>query len=71
MYWCSILHIYITGVLERQNMATTKKRLTLTLLPEWEPALNKLKKEKFFNKSFSEMLRYLIELGLKQVKETK
>lgn len=52
-------------------MTTSKKRLTLTLLPEWEPVLIKLKQEKFYNKPFSEMLRHLIELGLNQIKENK
>ena len=45
-------------------MATQMKRTMLTLLPEWEEKLLKLKKEKFFNTTKSEMFQYLISLGL-------
>lgn len=39
----------------------------ITLLPEWEPALDKLKKERFYNDSQAEMLRYVIGMGLKSL----
>ena len=42
------------------------KRMTVTLLPEWEEELNILKKEDFYNTSKSELIRYLIKTGLKQ-----
>lgn len=48
-------------------MTTSKKRLSITLSPDWEPMMERLKKEKFYNKSFAEMLRHIIELGLKQI----
>ena len=42
-------------------MSTYVKRAMITLLPEWEPALDKLKKERFYNDSQAEMLRYVID----------
>lgn len=48
----------------RENMSTYTKRTMVTLLPEWEPIFNKLKKEKFYNESKAEMIRYIIGLGL-------
>lgn len=50
-------------------MSTYNKRTTVTLLPEWESTLNKLKKERFYNKSKSEMIRYIIGLGLVSLEE--
>ncbi|EOQ18628.1 hypothetical protein IKC_05129 [Bacillus cereus VD184] len=50
-------------------MPTNLKRLSLTLLPEWEEELDELKREKFYTSSKAEMLRYLISLGLKTSKE--
>lgn len=40
------------------------KRLTITLLPEWEQKLDHLKQDQFYDKSKADMLRHLIELGL-------
>ncbi len=68
VYWCSITLIYITGVPERIEMSTSKKRLSITLQPEWEPVMDKLKKDKFYDKPYSNVIRHLIELGLKAVK---
>ncbi len=48
-------------------MSTYVKRAMITLLPEWEPALDKLKKEHFYNDSQAEMLRYVIGMGLKSL----
>jgi hypothetical protein len=45
-------------------MATKMKRTSVSLLPEWNNDLKKLKKEQFYDKTHSEMLRHLIKLGL-------
>ena len=47
------------------------KRMTVTLLPEWEEELNFLKKEDFYNAFKSELIRYLIKTGLEQIKKEK
>ena len=51
-------------------MSTSNKRLSVTLLPEWEDELDRLKKTKFYNQSKAELIRYLINLGLKEVRKT-
>lgn len=50
----------------------TKKaiRTSVTLLPEWEEDIERLKKEKFWDKSKSELIRYLIKLGLEESKKS-
>lgn len=48
-------------------MATDTKRLMVSISPELQPILDKLKKERFDNASKSEMIRYLIERGLQTV----
>ena len=50
-------------------MSTELKRIMLTLLPEWEPDLEQLKKEKFFNTSYSKMYQYLISIALETEKQ--
>ena len=45
-------------------MSTYNKRAMVTLQPEWEPILDQLKKERFYNASQAEMLRYVIGTGL-------
>lgn len=50
-------------------MATLKKRAIITLCPEWEPELDKLKKEQFYNSTKAEMFRYLIKRSCNQCKE--
>lgn len=50
-------------------MSMKVKRTMITLLPEWEAPLDKLKKEKFYNDSQAEMLRYVIGLGLASIKK--
>lgn len=52
-------------------MSTRMKRTMVTLLPEWEPELDKLKKERFYNESRAEMLRYIIGLGLASIESEK
>ena len=49
-------------------MALYQKRAMISLRPEWEPELEKLKKEKFYNTTQAEMFRYLIRLGLNSLK---
>lgn len=48
-------------------MATQNKRMMVSLLPEWDDKLLKLKKEKFYNTTKSEMIRYLIGLGIEEI----
>ena len=43
----------------------------VTLLPEWEPELDQLKKERFYNKTQADMFRYIISRGLDTVKQEK
>lgn len=50
-------------------MSTELKRMTISLMPEWDEDMRNLKKEQFYDKSKSEMLRYLIQIGLKVAKE--
>lgn len=45
-------------------------RTSVTLLPEWEEELRKLKQERFYDKSKSELIRYLIQLGLEETKKS-
>ena len=45
-------------------MATSMTRKMVTIPPDLEFALDRLKKEQFYNTSKSEMLRYLIQQGL-------
>lgn len=48
-------------------MATDTKRLMVSISPELQPTLDKLKKERFNNATKSEMIRYLIVRGLQTV----
>lgn len=50
-------------------MATSLRRLSVTIPSEIEDDLDKLKQEKFYKEPQSEMLRYLIKLGLQLTKE--
>ena len=45
-------------------MATILRRLTISLKPEWEPELARIKKEYFYDKCYADMLRCLIQIGL-------
>lgn len=49
---------------------TEQKRAMLTLPDGLAPRLDKLKQTKFYNKTYSDMYRYLIEKGL-EVEEKK
>lgn len=40
----------------------------MTLRPEWEPMLDQLKKDRFYNDTQAEMFRYLIARGLESLK---
>lgn len=48
-----------------------KVRLTLTVPEEMAEAAEKLKNEIFYNKSYAEMYRTLIEMGLKEIEKRK
>lgn len=48
-------------------MATDLKRFMISVTPSMEADLNVLKKERFYNNSQAEMLRYVIGLGLKSL----
>ena len=50
-------------------MATELKRLTITIPEDLESALDKVKQERFYNDSQSEMIRQLIVAGLEARKE--
>lgn len=52
-------------------MATTAKRALVTLCPEWEPKLEQLKKEQFYNDTQAEMFRYIISRGLEAMEAEK
>ena len=43
------------------------KRFTVSVTPDIEQSLDKLKKEQFYNTTQSEMVRYLIKLGLRSI----
>ena len=48
-------------------MEKKKVRLTLTVPEEMAEAAEKLKNEIFYNKSYAEIYRTLIEMGLKEM----
>lgn len=52
-------------------MSMYPKRTMVTLLPEWGPVLDQLKKEQFYNTTQAEMFRYIIGLGLASLKAEK
>lgn len=52
-------------------MASKLKRITFVVTPEMEPLLDSMKKEKFYNCSQSEMIRTLVERGLKTSQKKK
>ncbi len=49
-------------------MPAYSKRAMVTLLPEWEPELDRLKRERFYNDTQAEMFRYIIRRGLASLK---
>lgn len=50
-------------------MSMYPKRTMVTLLPEWGPVLDQLKKEQFYNDTQAEMFRYIIGRGLASLKD--
>lgn len=48
-------------------MSLYSKRTMITLLPEWESQLDKLKREQFYKETQAEMFRYIIGRGLKAI----
>ncbi len=52
-------------------MSGDSKRISITIPIELQHKLDSLKKEGFYKESYSEMLRYLIEVGLQKSKESK
>lgn len=52
-------------------MSMYPKRVMVTLLPEWEPLLDQLKKERFYNNTQAELFRYMISRGLTSLEDEK
>lgn len=52
-------------------MSMYPKRTMVTLQPEWEPVIEQLKKERFYNSTQAEMFRYIIGRGLESLKDEK
>ncbi|MFV0412598.1 MAG: hypothetical protein ACK5L3_04900 [Oscillospiraceae bacterium] len=48
-------------------MSTKNSRAMISLPPEWEPEILKVKKDIFYNDSQAEMYRHLIRLGLDEL----
>lgn len=48
-------------------MATLNKRFTISLTPELEKDLDCLKKNAFYNTTQSEMIRYVLSIGIKEI----
>ena len=44
-------------------------RVLVTIPPEWEKDFDNLKKEKFYNESKAEMLRYILQKGISAIKK--
>ena len=56
---------------EVNTIATYVKKTMITLQPEWEPELERLKKDQFYNETQAEMFRYIISRGLEVLKKEK
>lgn len=54
-----------------EGMSKFSKRIMITLLSEWEPMLEQLKKETFYNDTQAAMFRYIISCGLATLQEEK
>lgn len=48
-------------------MATEMKRMTISITKEMEPLLDKVKKNLFYDRSHSEMIREIIMAGLEVI----
>lgn len=71
--WCTVeenaRHASRLGLLKRpENTNPPPRRFSISLPPELQPALQKLKQEQFFDKSQTEMLMHIIRLGLEAAK---
>ena len=53
---------------KRGGAKPAAKRFTVTIAPDIEPELRKIKQEQFFDKSQTEMLMHIIRLGLEVAK---
>lgn len=52
-------------------MATELKRMTFIVTPEMEQPLDSIKKESFYNRSQSDMIRELVSAGIRAFKQGK
>ncbi len=52
-------------------MATELKRMTFVVTPDMEEALNSIKKEMFYNRTQSDMIRELVTAGVRAIKDEK
>ena len=52
-------------------MATELKRMTFVVTPEMEEPLNSIKKEMFYNRTQSDMIRELVSAGVRAIKAEK
>lgn len=52
-------------------MATELKRMTFVVTPEMEEPLNSIKKEMFYNRTQSDMIRELVAAGVRAFKDGK
>ena len=50
------------------GMAAGMKRLSLAVTPEVEQKFDELKQKMFYNRSYSEMYRYILSSGINAVK---
>lgn len=52
-------------------MATELKRMTFVVTPEMEEPLNSIKREMFYNRTQSDMVRELVSAGIRAIKAKK
>ena len=52
-------------------MATELKRVTFVVTPEMEEPLNSIKREMFYNRTQSDMIRELVSAGVRAIKAKK
>lgn len=50
-------------------MTANTRRIMVSIPPDLEQGLDSLKREKFYNKPYSEVFRYVFALGLKAAEE--
>lgn len=48
-------------------MPTNKKRVLVTIEPEWEQKLDDLKRGQFYNTSYSAVIRFVMERGFRAI----